>query len=40
VPIAHAALGTKLVVETPDGARNAQVVQMPFIDPSKSIAKG
>jgi aminomethyltransferase len=39
VPVAHAALGTKLVVETPDGKRNATVVQMPFVDPTKSIAK-
>ena len=39
LPIAHAALGTQLVIETPDGQRNAKVVQMPFVDPAKSIAK-
>lgn len=40
VPVAHAALGTKLEVETPDGARQAKVVPMPFIDPTKAVAKG
>jgi aminomethyltransferase len=39
VPVAHAALGTKLTVETPDGAREAVVVTMPFVDPTKSAAK-
>ena len=39
VPIAHATLGTQLVIDTPDGKRNAKVVQMPFVDPTKSIAK-
>ncbi len=39
VPIEHAALGTKLVVATPDGERDATVVQMPFIDPTKALAK-
>ena len=39
VPIAHAALGTKLLVDTPSGERAAVVVAMPFIDPKKSIAK-
>ena len=40
LPIAHTALGTQLVIDTPDGQRNAKVVQMPFVDPAKSIAKG
>jgi glycine cleavage system aminomethyltransferase T len=40
VPVAHAALGTQLSVETSDGPRGAVVVAMPFIDPAKSIAKG
>jgi aminomethyltransferase len=39
VPVAQAALGTKLVVETPEGPRSASVVTMPFIDPAKAIAK-
>jgi aminomethyltransferase len=39
VPVAHAALGTKLMVNTPDGQRTATVVGMPFIDPKKTIAK-
>jgi aminomethyltransferase len=39
VPVEHAALGTQLTVETPDGPRSARVVTMPFIDPAKSIAK-
>ncbi|HYC48546.1 MAG TPA: glycine cleavage T C-terminal barrel domain-containing protein [Burkholderiales bacterium] len=39
VPVEHAALGTKLTVETADGPRGAVVVPMPFIDPTKSVAK-
>jgi len=39
VPVEHAALGTKLTVETEDGVRGATVVTMPFIDPTKSTAK-
>lgn len=39
VPVAHAALGTKLTVETPEGIRAATVVTMPFVDPTKSTAK-
>ena len=39
VPIERAAPGTHLTIETPDGERAARVVQMPFIDPTKSIAK-
>ncbi len=39
LPTGHAALGTQLVVETPDGERAATVVQMPFIDPTKAVAK-
>lgn len=40
VPVAHAALGTKLEVETPEGTRKATVVPMPFVDPAKAVAKG
>jgi glycine cleavage system aminomethyltransferase T len=40
LPVEHGGLGTKLVVETADGQRNASVVTMPFIDPAKAIAKG
>jgi len=39
VPVEHATPGTKLMVETPDGERAATVVAMPFIDPTKTIAK-
>lgn len=40
LPVAHASLGTKLVVATPEGDRAAVVVTMPFIDPTKAVAKG
>jgi glycine cleavage system aminomethyltransferase T len=39
VPIAKAANGTPLVVETPDGRRDATVAPMPFVDPGKEIPK-
>jgi glycine cleavage system aminomethyltransferase T len=39
VPVAQAASGTALTVETPDGERRAKVVAMPFVDPEKMIAK-
>jgi glycine cleavage system aminomethyltransferase T len=39
VPVAHAALGTKLEVATPGGAARAVVVPMPFVDPGKTIPK-
>ena len=39
VPTDHAALGTKLTVDTADGERTATVVPMPFVDPAKTIAK-
>jgi aminomethyltransferase len=40
VPIAHAALGTKLQVEIPAvGTREATVVNKPFVDPKKDIPK-
>jgi aminomethyltransferase len=38
--IAHAELGTELVVETPSGKTTAVVVRKPFIDPQKEIPKG
>jgi len=41
VPLAHAALGTRVHVAIPDaGERAATVVPMPFIDPKKEIPKG
>lgn len=40
LPVAHAALGTQLVVATQDGDRSAVVATMPFIDPTKALAKG
>jgi len=33
VDAAHAAVGTRLVVDTPDGARDAMVTTLPFIQP-------
>ncbi|MGD0362798.1 MAG: glycine cleavage T C-terminal barrel domain-containing protein [Bryobacteraceae bacterium] len=39
LPVAHAALGTKLDVETPGGSAPAVVVPMPFVDPGKMIPK-
>ena len=39
VPVEHADLGTTIRVETPDGRRDATVVQMPFVDPGKQIPK-
>ena len=37
VPIALAELDTKVEVETPGGAQTATVVEMPFVDPGKTI---
>ena len=37
LPVEHTGLGTRLTVETPDGARAATIVPMPFIDPGKQI---
>jgi glycine cleavage system T protein len=39
VPVEHGTPGGSLTVETPEGERSASVVPMPFIDPTKSIAK-
>jgi glycine cleavage system aminomethyltransferase T len=39
VAVGHAGIGTQLTIETPDGARAAAVVTMPFIDPTKALAK-
>jgi aminomethyltransferase len=39
LPVAHAALGVKLEVETPAGMAHAVVVPMPFVDPGKMIPK-
>jgi len=37
--VAHAALGTKLEIETPGGGSPAVVVPMQFVDPGKMIPK-
>jgi glycine cleavage system aminomethyltransferase T len=39
LPIEHAGLGTRLMVTSPDGARAATTVPIPFIDPGKEIPK-
>jgi aminomethyltransferase len=39
LPVAHAALGTVLTVETPQGSARAVVAPMPFVDPQKKIPK-
>jgi glycine cleavage system aminomethyltransferase T len=39
VPMALAAEGSQLSVETPDGERSTTVVPIPFVDPSKEIPK-
>jgi aminomethyltransferase len=39
VPVAHAALGTRLTVAAPGGDRPATVVAKPFVDPEKAIPK-
>lgn len=39
VPVAHAALGTRLAVAAPGGERPATVVAKPFVDPEKAIPK-
>ncbi len=38
-PVEHAALGSRLEVETPAGWTGAVVVPMPFVDPGKMIPK-
>jgi aminomethyltransferase len=40
VPVAHAGLGTRLEIATPEGERRATVVRIPFIDPGKEIPRG
>jgi glycine cleavage system aminomethyltransferase T len=39
VPLEHAALGTSFKVDTAQGERSAVVVAMPFIDPTKAVAR-
>jgi glycine cleavage system aminomethyltransferase T len=38
VSYAHAAIGTRLVIETSERSRNCEVVPKPFYDPKKSLA--
>jgi glycine cleavage system aminomethyltransferase T len=40
VPTGQATIGTTLTVTTPSGDRQATVVPVPFVDPSKEIPKG
>ncbi len=39
VPVEYSKLGTKLVVVTPNGNRDATVVRRPFVDPTKDLPK-
>jgi aminomethyltransferase len=39
LPVEHTELGTNVTVETPDGAREATIVPLPFFDPDKQIPK-
>ena len=39
VPVAHAEMGTELLVQTPLGQSKARVVSIPFIDPKKEIPR-
>ncbi|MBA0125046.1 glycine cleavage system protein T [Haloechinothrix sp. YIM 98757] len=40
VPIEFSELGTKVGIETPNGLRNGEVVEKPFVDPRKQTPKG
>jgi len=39
LPVEHTELGTNVTVETPDSAREATIVPLPFFDPDKQIPK-
>ena len=34
----HAAIGTRAIIMTEEGARNCEIVPKPFFDPKKAIA--
>ena len=40
VPIAYAAPGTAIEIESPKGTLPATVVSLPFFDPDKDVPKG
>ena len=39
LPVEHTEPGAQVTVESPDGAREATVVPLPFFDPEKQIPK-
>ena len=40
VPVQHAANGTAMEIESPQGTLPATVVSLPFLDPEKNVPKG
>ena len=39
VDVAYTELGTEFIIETVEGPRKAVVVEKPFVDPSKKLAR-